>query len=94
MNEPEIDIKPIAPRVHLNGTSRDVLLEQLQNSTRKCYDALTGLNESWPNARDYYINGFPNDWDRCGREWSSRRARILSVIEELEAIQEDVANQP
>lgn len=59
------------PLVHKNGTSRDVLLEQLTDLMRALRDAEDVLGKASPNGRDYYPLG-PNalrEAQSKHREW-------------------------
>ena len=44
------------PMVHLNGTSKKELLEQLENAYRAVVDAGRVLARATPHDRDYYVN--------------------------------------
>lgn len=45
----------IAPRVHLNGDTREELISQLTDAALALGDALTALRKAMPNARNYYV---------------------------------------
>lgn len=45
----------VVPIVHLNGTSKDSLLEMREAFYSKLRDAERGLREMAPNGRDYYL---------------------------------------
>jgi hypothetical protein len=45
------------PRVHLNGTSKDELVRQLENACHAIVTAQAALSECAPNGRDYYPLG-------------------------------------
>ncbi len=82
---PESSEISTVPTVHMNGTSRGELLEQLTNAHSGCREAAQGLRGAWPNARDYYVQG-PEAYKRVVQEWESRIERINSVSKELEAL--------
>ena len=46
--------KLLTPTIHLNGTSRDDLLNQHIDILDACRGLLTALRAGTPNARDYY----------------------------------------
>lgn len=48
-------IDPIIPIVHLNGTSREALIEQRCEASHALREALEKLSGCYPNARDYYV---------------------------------------
>lgn len=77
------------PTVHLNGTSRAALVEQLENAVnalRTATDAVAACN---PHGRDYYTQG-ENALAEAAREHASRLARLLTVRDELSAIWEAI----
>ena len=47
--------KTVAPCVHLNGTSRDQLVENLSPVVQAIEYAYIALKQAAPNGRDYYI---------------------------------------
>lgn len=47
--------KTVAPCVHLNGTSRDQLTENLEKVFQTLQLAYDDLKQAAPNGRDYYI---------------------------------------
>ena len=44
----------VLPIVHLNGTSRDALLDQRCKFGQRLREAMEALSEMAPNGRDYY----------------------------------------
>ena len=47
----------IIPKIHLNGTSGDQLLEQTCSVMTALNDALDAMRKATPNGRDYYTLG-------------------------------------
>ncbi len=47
----------IHPTVHLNGTSKDTLIEQWCTASSALLDAERAIQQCAPNARDYYPQG-------------------------------------
>lgn len=45
----------IPPRIHLNGSSAEHLMEQYQNLSKTLADAIDAAYEVYPNPRDYYV---------------------------------------
>lgn len=82
---PESSDAPAVPTVHMNGTSKKELLEQLSNAYGACRIAGQTLRSAWPNGRDYYVQD-SGAFGRAVQEWESRLERIDSVAKELEAI--------
>jgi len=50
-------VSEITPTVHLNGTSRESLLYQVQGAVGALDRATHALAEAWPHGRDYYPQG-------------------------------------
>jgi len=72
----------MAPSVHLNGTSRNELRDQVIDAWMAIEDALKKLNAAWPNGRDYYVQG-PDALTTATMEWRDRAQRLASVRDEL-----------
>jgi len=73
------------PMVHLNGTSKKELLEQLENAYRAVVDAGRVLARATPHDRDYYVIG--DDVGAKARDEHYARMRKLADIErDLEKI--------
>lgn len=71
------------PTVHLNGTSRERLLEGYQEAYEKLVefrDALRGIEF---NARDYYVK--PGSWEKACQERDNVRESVGKVQAYLEA---------
>lgn len=81
--------KPLAPYVHLNGTSRQALLEQLRDAKAAVEAAREALQMASPHARDYYVIS-DTAFAQANREHCSRRDRLTSVLEELTEIYIDI----
>jgi len=73
------------PTIHLNGTSKEALLEQVVAAQAAVCAALHALREAWPNGRDYYPQG-PGALREAEAEMNSRCARLDSVDRELGAL--------
>jgi len=73
------------PTVHLNGTSREELLRQLQDAWQAVFQARDALAKASPNARDYYPQG--------EHAYPDRRARaLLAVEQEISRLAEAIAD--
>lgn len=73
------------PTIHLNGTSKDALLSQLETAHSALQDALCALSKASPNARDYYVQG--NDaFGEAQNEHRQRLEKVAGVAREIESI--------
>lgn len=79
------------PTIHLNGTSADVLADQLMAAVTAIRDALRKLDDAAPHARDYYLRG-NGAFTKEMQEHLSRVERIQSVNRELSKILEVVSD--
>jgi hypothetical protein len=82
-----------APTVHINGTSRDELLGQLETAAAALNTAIEKLSNAAPNGRDYYPQG-PRAWARANDEHVARLGKLQSVYEELQALWQAIYVQP
>lgn len=83
----------MTPSVHLNGTPRDRLLEQLETAGSALRRAIGCLHDAAPNARDYYTQG-DHAYTAAAREHNARIARVHDVLAEIQAIYEHTADAP
>lgn len=81
----------MVPTIHLNGSSREDLLERTTEAGRAVGDALDALERAGPNGRDYYPQG-DEAFLRANLEHVDRMRRIRSVLEELRELAEAIAN--
>jgi hypothetical protein len=80
------------PTVHLNGTSKEDLIEQLLEAGSAVRVAVEKLNAAWPNGRDYYVQS-PRAFAEADAQWNERRKKLLDVMEELAAITERIDDE-
>ena len=73
------------PMVHLNGTSRQELEEQLAAASVALNNALSALIRATPHGRDYYPQG-ADILKLAFDQHKERMLKIQSVISELETI--------
>ncbi len=78
-----------APRIHLNGTSRERLEQQFEQAGRALSVALEALNEAAPNARDYYVID-STAFSRAVKEHQARLLAVQGVREEIQALYESL----
>jgi hypothetical protein len=81
----------MAPTVHVNGTAREVLLEQNRNAASAVRKAIEALGQAAPNSCDYYPQG-PAAIRAVVEQHVQRVRRLQSVYDELERIAELIAD--
>ena len=74
----------VLPTVHLNGTSRERLLDGYLHAYQLLCAAADAFNIIEFNARDYYPQG-PDAWPRASTERDAMRHHIRRLKEYLEA---------
>jgi len=79
----------IVPSVHLNGTSREELTEQLEAAAAAVQEAIGALRRAAPNGRDYYPQG-PQMIGRAIEQHTVRMDHLRTVLRELTEIFEAV----
>ncbi len=72
----------MVPSVHLNGTSKDALLDSVAEAAKAVEAALKPLSDASPNERDYYPQGV-GAFLRAQSEHEYRMARVTAVYNEL-----------
>jgi hypothetical protein len=81
------------PTVHMNGTSKAELVEQLREAARAIRTAKDALAMSAPHGRDYYTQSDPSAIGKATREYAARQLKLAEVYSELEEIAIAVQNQ-
>ena len=75
---------PVAvPFVHLNGTSRESLLSQLEDAYTAVNSAMDALRQSAPNGRDAYPQ--PGLMERLEAQHRTRQEYLQAVLDSIEA---------
>ncbi len=82
----------MAPTVHLNGTTGEVLLDQYMTAAKAVQKAIDAVCDAGPNARDYYVQGSDAGL-AAQREHEARVAALKAVRDELAAIAEGIQDQ-
>ena len=75
----------IAPRVHLNGTSKNALLDAIHTASIAINSAADKLRDTAPHARDYYVistDAYPQARD----EYIARLNHLHAANDELIAM--------
>lgn len=80
------------PTIHLNGSSVDSLIEQIETAGHALMAAHGALVLAAPNARDYYVQG-PDAFDKAVQEHEARLAKVKAVYKETSAIYEYLQTQ-
>lgn len=71
------------PTIHLNGTSREMLLEGYDAAYRKLLKFRSAFREIEFNARDYYV-GEPDAWNNARKEREKMLNNIHQLVDYLE----------
>ena len=83
---------PVSPIVNMNGTSQEVLLEQVMAAKEAVAIAMKALAEAIPHGRDYQTA--PDGAYTVARgQHKVRYGKLVDVYEELEAIAVDIYEQ-
>jgi hypothetical protein len=84
---------PQIPAIHLNGTSRESLIEPLSDAACALGEAIEKTAQTYPNARDYYVlpTGALN---RAEAQHASRMERLRDVYAELKELAEGIYDAP
>jgi hypothetical protein len=77
------------PTVHLNGTSKRELIDQLCNACMAINTALSTVTDAQPNGRDYYPQGDTATKDALN-EHAARIQSLVKVRDELMEIAEHI----
>ena len=79
----------ITPTVHLNGTSRQDLLDGYCEAIHALHQAGVKLAAAYPNGRDYYVQG-GDAINKAMDQHEARMTKLREVINELEHIAEAI----
>jgi len=82
----------LVPTVHLNGTSKQELLDQVCNAIGALRDAGIALAKACPNARDYYVQ-VGNPINQAQEQHFDRMKKLGSIVLELETIADAIGDQ-
>ena len=72
----------IFPTVHMNGTSKEALIEGFLDARGAVMGAIRALRNAHPNGRDYYLQG-PDAIRTAEREHSARIDALDAVANDL-----------
>jgi hypothetical protein len=79
------------PTIHLNGSGRAALLDQLSTAASATGRAIESLCLAAPNGRDYDT---PGDCSQARREHEARLAKLIEVQVELLELAKHVRRAP
>lgn len=80
----------MTPTVHLNGTSKNALLDQITDVEQVLGKAIEALCEASPNGRDYYPQG-PDALRKAQAEHEARIAALTTVQHSLFELADRIA---
>lgn len=83
----------MVPTIHLNGTDRDSLVNDIIDVRSKLFEALEAMRKVTPNGRDYYPQG-PDAIHHAMVEHHARVAQIQAVMDELGTLAEAISDAP
>lgn len=73
----------ILPIIHMNGTSRDELVDQRRFAANAIAEAFSALGKMSPNGRDYYP--VPGLLEMAEQIHSTRMFRLKEMLDEIVA---------
>ena len=81
-----------SPTIHLNGTSKESLLEGYDNAWTAVHEAYEVLKKTAPNGRDYYVQE-DGSLDIAVEEHRHRLQVLHDVMNELGTIMQEIDSQ-
>lgn len=75
----------VFPTIHLNGTSKEELLEKYITAQEAVQTAIDAVMNTYPHARDYYVIS-SEAVKRSYEEYKERIIKLEQIRSELEAI--------
>lgn len=76
----------IIPTVHLNGTGKEELINQLMEAGFAVRKASEALAKARPHGRDYYVQADPDALTKAIDQHDDRMRKLRQVYDELEHI--------
>ena len=70
------------PTVHLNGTSRDSLVQQRLDIVQALFEVEKVIGQAWPHGRDYYPQG-PDALSAAQQVWKERVTIVADLRDEI-----------
>ena len=81
----------ITPIIHMNGSGKRALIDQLCTAYRAVQDAMDALRQASPNGRDFYPE--PGRLQKAEAQYRARQEHLQVVIASLEAEAEAIQTQ-
>jgi len=82
----------VFPTVHLNGTSKQALLDQLSAAMIAVHNAGRALAQATPHARDYYVQGSEQIFAALDQH-GARLRKLTEIADELQTIADAILDQ-
>lgn len=76
----------VIPTVHLNGTGKEGLVNQLMEAAFAVRNASEALAKARPHGRDYYVQADPDALRKATDQHEDRMHKLRQVYDELEHI--------
>lgn len=80
----------IFPTIHLNGTSKDHLLEAWEKAHAALTEAIKAMAEASPNARDYYPQG-PGAFQQAIEQHMTHSTKLREAQKYLQQLCDEIA---
>lgn len=81
------------PQVHLSGTTGPALIAGYLKAANAIGKAIEATGETWPHARDYYLQQDPDAQKKATTQHQDRMRRLRDVQQELQWLAEGVDAQ-
>lgn len=82
-------MKVQCPLVHLNGTSKEDLLDQVRNASTIARELKSALSTMYPNMRDYYPLG-EEAFTRAKSQLLRQMTSVNTILNELSFMYEGI----
>lgn len=89
-----MSVEIVLPIIHLNGSSKDFLMESLREAAIKVQEAEEALAKTAPNQRDYYCAPDADRWKRALAQHQRRMTLLADLYAELTVQWEALADLP
>jgi hypothetical protein len=81
------------PIIHLNGTPKSRLLEDLSDAYDKLNDLYAAMKKCTPNQRDYYIHADQEAFSKASKEHEDRLRLLDRIQEEIDDLSWNISTQ-